>query len=194
MSAPDGRHAEIGDELQTATRSAVMSPWSYLIASWGVFGVLGLLAQAMWRLTPLALEPLQSDSLSPAQATLYVVWVVFNAYAEGYRGFHKRFSPRVVSRALHLAREPRPLHVLLAPAFCMSLFHATPRSKLVAWSVTLGVIALVLLVRAAPQPWRGIIDGGVVVGLFLGGISILYHLVLAFSGHTLDASSDLPRA
>lgn len=183
-----------GDELQTSTRTRVMTPWSYLIAGWGVFGVLGLLAQAMWRLTPLALEPILSSSLTPAQATLYGVWVVFNAYAEGYRGFHKRFSPRVVSRALHLAREPRPLHVLLAPAFCMSLFHATARGKIVAWSITLGVIALVLLVRAAPQPWRGIIDGGVVVGLFLGGLSILYHLVLAFSGRTLEASSDLPGA
>jgi hypothetical protein len=62
----------------------------------------------------------------------------------------------------------------------------------VAWGVTLGVIALVMLVRAAPQPWRGIIDGGVVVGLFLGGISIVYYLVLAFSGRALEVATDLP--
>jgi hypothetical protein len=163
-----------------------------LIVAWGVFGVLALIAQAMWRLTPLALEPILGDTLTPAQATLYGVWVVLNAYAEGYRGFHKSFSPRVVSRALYLAREPRPLHVLLAPAFCMSLFHATTRGKRVAWGITLGVIALVVLVRAVPQPWRGIIDGGVVVGLFLGCLSILYYLVLAWSGRTLAVSIDLP--
>ena len=178
--------------MHTAAQSDVASPWTYVIAGWGVFGVLALLAQAMWRLTPLALEPILGGSLTPAQATLYGVWVVFNAYAEGYRGFHKRFSPRVVSRALHLARKPQLLHVLLAPAFCMSLFHATKRGKIVAWSVTLGVIALVILVRAAPQPWRGIIDGGVVVGLFLGAVSIVYHLVLAWSGRMLAVSIDLP--
>jgi hypothetical protein len=182
------------ESLRAEPQTRVPGPWGHAIVAWGVFGVLALIAQAMWRLTPLALEPIRANMLTPAQATLYGVWVVLNAYAEGYRGFHKRFSPRVVSRALHLAREPRALHVLLAPAFCMSLFHATTRGKRVAWGVTLGVIALVMLVRAAPQPWRGIIDGGVVVGLFLGGISIVYHLVLAFSGRMLEVEIDLPEA
>jgi len=178
----------------TETRTGVSGLWAHAIVAWGVLGVLALLAQALWRLTPLALEPILGHTLSPAQATLYVVWVVLNAYAEGYRGFHKRFSPRVVSRALYLAREPRLLHVVLAPAFCMSLFHATTRGKRVAWGITLGVILLVMLVRAAPQPWRGIIDGGVVVGLFLGGVSIVYYLVLAYSGRALAVSTDLPEA
>ena len=186
MSSVDSPRAEVS--------AGVSGLWAHAIVAWGVFGVLALLAQALWRLTPLALEPIVSHTLSPFQAALYAVWVVLNAYAEGYRGFHKRFSPRVVCRALHLAREPRPLHVVLAPAFCMSLFHATARGKRVAWGITLGVILLVLLVRAAPQPWRGIIDGGVVVGLFLGGLSIVYYLVLALSGRTLEVSADLPEA
>jgi hypothetical protein len=178
--------------LRAETRTRVSGLQARAIAAWGVFGVLALLAQAMWKLTPLALEPILGDALTPAQATLYAFWVVLNAYAEGYRGFHKRFSPRVVARALHLAREPRLLHVVLAPAFCMSLLHATPRAKRVAWGITLGVILLVILVRAAPQPWRGIIDGGVVVGLFLGAASIVYYFVLALSGRMLAVSPDLP--
>jgi hypothetical protein len=74
----------------------------------------------------------------------------------------------------------------------MSLFHATTRGKLVAWGITLGVITLVLLVRAVPQPWRGIIDGCVVVGLLLGGLSILYYFQQALSGREVSVSSDLP--
>jgi hypothetical protein len=180
--------------LHSSTHAALASPWARTIVAWGVLGVVALIGQAIWRLTPLALEPIVARSLTPSQTALYGVGVILNAYAEGYRGFHKRFSPRVVARALHLARRPRPLHVLFAPAFCMSLFHATTRGKLVAWGITLGVITLVLLVRAVPQPWRGIIDGGVVVGLLLGGLSILYYLLQALSGREVSVPADLPGA
>ena len=40
--------------------------------------------------------------------------------------------------------------------------------------VTSAIIILVLLVRLLPQPWRGIIDAGVVLGLLLGIASIVY--------------------
>jgi hypothetical protein len=35
-----------------------------------------------------------------------------------------------------------------------------------------------LIARLLPQPWRGIIDAGVVVGLAIGIVSILYFIVI----------------
>ena len=162
-----------------------------LIATWGVLTVSLLLGQALVRLTPLALEPLRGEGLSPGLLALYVGWVAFNAYAEGYRGFHLKFSPRVVSRAFYLGRHPRPLWLLLALPFCMSLFHASRRQRIVSWTLILVLGGLILAVRALPQPWRGIIDGGVVVGLGLGLASVLYHWARGLAG-TPPPVTDLP--
>ncbi|APR82807.1 Hypothetical protein A7982_08156 [Minicystis rosea] len=166
--------------------------WAIVI--WGVGGVLALLAQALFKLTPFALEPLVFGPLSFGQAVLYAAWVVTNAYMEGYRGFHKRFSPRVVSRAFHLATRPRPsvVHVVLAPFFVMSLLHANRRGLTTAWLLVLGLTAVVAVVRHLQQPWRGIVDGGVVVGLTWGAASLLVHLVAAARAGRAAPPSDLP--
>ncbi len=162
------------------------------IAAWGTLGVLALLGQALWRLTPRALEPFADGTLTPATTALYVVWVLFNVWAEGWRGFHLRFSPRVVARAFHLGRSPRPHFVALAPLYCMSFFHATRRGMIVAWAMTTAIVILVLVVRSFPQPWRGIVDGGVVVGLALGSLSILYFFARAMGGGAPPGGADLP--
>lgn len=153
-----------------------------LVATWGVGLVLLLLASALYRLTPLALSPLRDGSLGWGLGAVYALWVVFNAYAEGWRGFHKKFSPRVVARAFHLGAHPRPLHVVLALPFCMSLFYTTKRQRIVSWTFTLVLTGVILWVRSLSQPWRGIIDGGVVVGLGLGVLSILYFYGRALMG------------
>ncbi len=163
----------------------------HLIAAWGVLGVVALLAQALWRLTPLAMEAV-AGGLSAFQWAVLGAWVLVNAHAEGYRGFHQRFSPRVVARAMALARSPRPLHVLVAPLFCMSLLHASRRGLAVAYGILGGVILLVLAVRHLDQPWRGIVDAGVVVGLGLGLVSIVWHALRAVLGHPPPSHPDLP--
>jgi hypothetical protein len=72
------------------------------IVAWGLGGILLLLVQAIARLAPRAVEAMESG-LGGGQWALLVLWVAFSAYAEAYRGFHLRFSPRVVARAHHLA-------------------------------------------------------------------------------------------
>ena len=163
------------------------------IAAWGVLGVLALLGQALHRLTPLALDAIEAG-LTPVQWGITVVWVVAMAHAEGYRGFHRRFSPRVVARAQHLAAHPQPLRVVLAPPYCMSLFGASSRGMLVARLLLGGILVLVMLVRMLPQPWRGIVDAGVVVGLAIGTLSILYYAGRAIAGHPPAVPADLPEA
>ncbi len=154
---------------------------------WGILGVLALLGEAIYRLMPRVIE-LRECPLSSSQWAALVGWVAFNAYSEGYRGFQKNFSPRVIVRAEHLSANPRPLFVVLAPLYCMGHIHATRRRLIVAWSLTIGIIALVIAVRALAQPWRGIIDAGVVVGLAIGSMSILYYWV----GPRPDVPADVP--
>lgn len=156
--------------------------FAWWIVLWGVLGIVALLAEAIARLLPRALEPVLDGSLEPGHWAAYGGWVAFNAYAEGYRGFQKAFAPRVVARALYLARHPRPLRVALAPLFCMALFAATRRRWMVSWVVVIAVVGLVTLMRWVPQPWRGIVDGGVVVGLAWGVLAIFAYLVRAALG------------
>jgi hypothetical protein len=168
-----------------------VSAMGRLALLWGVLGVVALVTQPLFRLTPMALEAMRSG-MSGGQWALLVAWVVINAHAEGYRGFHLRFSPRVVARAQYLAHDPRPLWVLLAPLFCMSLFHASRRGLFVARVLVVGIVLLVLAIRQLDQPWRGIVDAGVVVGLGLGVVSLVYHFVRLLLGHAPPVPPDLP--
>ncbi len=162
--------------MSNAPSTAQWTASRLLIASWGVFGVLGVLSQALYRLTPLALEPVQKGMLEPYQWGIYIAWGVLNIYTEGIKGFQRGFNPRVVARAIHLAHHPKPLHVILAPFFCMSLFYATRKRLIVSWSLIIGITLIVILVRQLAQPWRGIVDIGVVTGLGYGAA----HLVAAY--------------
>ncbi len=157
-----------------------------------MFGVLALLGQAIYRLLPLALEPLQTGMLSRFEFALYVGWSLANAYLEGYRGFQRRFSPRVVARAAYLGQNPKPWHVAFAPLFCMSFFHASRRGLISAWGMTTFVLLAIALVRMVPQPWRGIIDAGVVVGLVWGVVSTLLLWVGLLAGQAPASSGELP--
>ncbi len=166
----------------------------YAIACWGVLGFVLLLSSAVWRLAPVALEPIRADMLAWWQAGLYGAWVVFMIYSEGYRGFHRQVAPRVTARALHLARQPRPLFVLLAPMYSMGLIHATRRRLITSWIVLVAIVALVVSVRQLPQPYRGMIDGGVVLGLAVGAASVLLFFARGVFGGVVCASPELPEA
>ncbi len=114
------------------------------------------------------------------------------AYAEGYRAFQQAFSPRVAARARYLRDHPNLMHSLLAPLFCMAYFHAQRRRQITSISVTAGIIILVILVRFLEQPWRGIIDGGVVVGLAWGLVSLVVFAYRALTAGTFPYSPEVP--
>jgi hypothetical protein len=153
---------------------------------------MGLFLQAIFRLGPLALEPLLEGSLNLLQAGLYAFWVVFNAYAEGYRAFQRRFCPRVVERAMVLAQNPRALHVVFAPFFPMGLFHAKRKARIISYALIAMIVCFIVLLRHTPQPWRGIVDGGVVVALIWGEFSLLYFLARALGGTSPGVDPELP--
>lgn len=163
---------------------------------WGIGGVIGILFFAVFRLFGKVLE-MTEHSLSAFQWLVMLAFVLYMAYAEGYKGFHLNFAPRVVARANCLRHGQNSvkgiLPLLLAPLFCMGYFHATRKRIITSFMVTAAIISVVLLVGMVPQPWRGIVDAGVVVGLGIGITSILRFWVQLERGTwTHPISADLP--
>lgn len=152
----------------------------FLAPLWGLAGVFFLLGFAVYRLTPRALEAIESG-LSSWQWAVLVLWTIFMAFGEGYRGFQKKFSPRTAARVRFLHDHPTAIRTIFAPFFAMGYFDATRKVRIVSISLTLGIVILVLLVSMTPQPWRGIIDFGVVVGLTWGMISLAIYTWQAFT-------------
>jgi len=151
---------------------------------WGTFGVVYILAKAIKRVLPIALEPFNGKGahpLSQFQLVAYVTTCVWFAYVEGYKGFQCKFSPLVVKRSQTLKSGSSSfIEFLLAPLYSMGLFHATKKRMIVSWSVTTGVAVIVALVKKLPYPWRNIVDAGVVAGLGYGSMSILVIAAKSF--------------
>ena len=148
---------------------------------WGITGVLGILLYAILRLAPKVLT-MTEHALTPLQWGSLIVFVLYMAHAEGYKGFYLNFAPRVVARAnclrLQYSNDLNSpvsgfLPILFAPLFCMGYFYATRKRMITSFLVTAGIVCLVQVVGLLSQPWRGIIDAGVVVGLGIGVCSIL---------------------
>lgn len=161
-------------------------------AAWGLAGVVAIIGRAVGRLVPHALEGLAAP-LAPWHWAALVGWVAFMAYFEGYKGFQRAFSPRVVLRAMHLARNPRPLHALLAPLYVMGLIHASRRRLVTSWLLVAMMVGLVLGVRHVAQPVRGLIDVGVILGLVWGVAAIFAFFAGALTGRPPRGGLDLPK-
>jgi hypothetical protein len=147
---------------------------------WGLSGVVFILGYAIVRLFPVTMAAFEL----PWQWYHWIVligFVLFMAYSEGYRGFQLAFSPRVAARLKYLYDHPQPRHVLLGPLFCMGYFYIQKRRCIVIYSITASVIAIIVAVKLLSQPWRGIIDAGVLVGLTWGLITVLVYTQQAFS-------------
>lgn len=177
--------------LQASQKDLVIAPMGFLGAIWGFAGVFALLASAIIRLCPRAQEALLSD-LSVLQWIIVIAWGIFMLIAEGYRGFQKKFSPRTAARVRYLRKNPTRVRVLLAPFFCMGFFCATKKTRIIAFSLTIAIILLVIMVKFVPQPWRGIVDFGVVLGLSYGLISFLVYTVKALFAPSFEVSPEVP--
>ena len=151
----------------------------WLAALWGLTGITLLLGSAIYRLGQVALD-LPGQTLEPLHWGALIFSILFMGFAEGYRGFQKAFSPRVAARIYYLSQHVTPVRLVLAPAFCMGFFHIRRRRQIITICLTLGIIALVQIVHMLEQPWRGIVDAGVVVGLIWGLVSLLIFTARAF--------------
>ena len=132
----------------------------------------------MARLWPLALDSFDLP-WDPVHWTVFTVNLLFMAWFEGYRGFQKAYAPRFAARCHHLLREASLRQALLAPLVCMGFLDAPRRRVLSAWALSFGIVAVILLYRQLPQPWRGILDAGVVLGLAWGAAATAMSLLRA---------------
>ena len=160
-------------------------------ALWGMAGVFLLLSSAVYRLFPMIIDSFLYHWIWYHWLAFVLVILAF-AYAKGYRVLQRSFSPRVAARARYLKDHPEFLRVILAPLFCLSFFHAPKKRRLVTISVTVGIILLVIQVRLLQQPWRGIIDGGVVIGLVWGLVSLCIFSFRAMMSERFDYPPEVP--
>ncbi len=88
---------------QTTTTSQEMCSSFGLASSWGVLTTLAILFNSIRRLALVALHPFNGyPPLTSFHWGMYLLSCITLAYAEGYKGFHKKYSPLVVKRALSL--------------------------------------------------------------------------------------------
>lgn len=145
---------------------------------WGVAGAVTLLSFAISRMAGHALEAFSGHyELGIWHYLVGGIWLFFMAYSEGYKGFQKGYSPRVASRALYLRDKCTWLRLILAPLFCLGFIHSTKRRKITIFVLLIVISLIVMLFHKIPQPWRGVLDLGVVVGLGWGLIATLVFLV-----------------
>ena len=164
--------------------------WRNVLGVWGVVQVVLILANAIKRLYPIAVQPFVQKDMLPYQWALYALWSVYMGYAEGYKAFQLKFSPMVVQRAFLIHQNPNIFNCLLAGPYCMGLFGASRKRMIVGWCVTAGVFSLTLFVKKLPYPYRAIVDAGVVVGLSYGTLSIIVLAVKAFFGGVVELPDD----
>lgn len=162
-----------------------------IAALWGYAGVLLLFSSAIYRLGQVSLQ-LTDHSLTLVQWGALVLCLIFMGYAEGYKGFQKGFSPRVAARIYYLSQHVTPVRLALAPLFCMGFFHIEKRRQKITFMLVGGIFVLVQLVHMLEQPWRGIVDAGVVLGLSWGIITLTVFTLQAFSDTGLRASPEVP--
>ena len=165
----------------------------YFGAVWGIAGIAALLGYSVWRLAGVAAAAWNYEFYVHHWLVL-AVHVAFMAWSEGYRGFQQSFSPRIVARAKYLIAHPRPAHVLLAPLFCMGYFHTTRRRMISVYALTVFIVAIIVAVRWFPQPWRGIVDAGVVIGLTWGLISMGAFTLRALTAEEYPYAPEVPES
>lgn len=94
------------------------------------------------------------------------------AYGEGVRALARRWVPMVDRRARALGPGSARRHRAFAPLYAMGLVGASRGLTARAWIGLALVVTAVFIVRAMPEPWRGIIDLSVAIALSIGILAL----------------------
>lgn len=159
----------------------------YYGALWGVAGIIALLCFAIFRLTPYGLEALR-NGLTPVQWLILVAWCGFMIISEGRDGFARHLAPRIAARAQQIKTDGDVASILLAPLYCFGYFRAPARQMITSYAAIVVIIIAVVIVHQFSQPWRGIVDCGVVLGLSYGVVAIVAKCI-SVGTHTQASST-----
>lgn len=150
----------------------------YCGALWGIGGIVALLVVAIVRLSSHAFAAISSN-LSLLQWIILLAWCAFMIASEGRDGFDRRLAPRIAARAQHIKLHGDFIDMALAPLYCFGYFRSSRRQMAVSYVAIILILFAVLVVHQFSQPWRGIIDCGVVLGLAYGIVCIIRRCVAA---------------
>jgi uncharacterized membrane protein YjdF len=143
-----------------------------LIYIYSIGGVIFIFSSAIFRLFPHVKEGF-SYSLSNFQWIVLILYLMIMIVGKGYFALHRSFVPRVISRAELLTKKANLLDRLLAPLFCMGFIKAPLKRMIISYTMLFFIILFIISASRIAQPWRGIIDLGVIVGLSLGIVSLI---------------------
>lgn len=139
---------------------------------WGIGGVALVFGMAVYRLGSRGLDTV-ARGLTPGQWVVLLVLTAVFVYGEGVRALQRRYIPHVMRRAEELRTEPRIWYRLLAPLHALTLIGASTSLLLKSWAGTFAIALAVAIVRAMPEPWRGITDVAVAAALAWGTLSLM---------------------
>lgn len=166
------------------------SPFRWLAACWGALGLAGLLVFAVARLCGVIAvgweAPWHWQHFAVAAANgLFMMW------SEGHRGFGQAFSPRCAARVKWLSERATVTRGMLAPFFVMAYFGAPRRRAVATWVLTAFIVIAIVVVHALPQPWRAVLDVGVVLGLCWGLVTFFLSLWRTFRDPDYSVSAEV---
>ncbi len=170
--------------------SSTITIKGYLATVWAIIGLIFLLGFASWRLSAYTIESF-SMQWSWMHWLVFVGFTLFMLHSEGYSGFQKKFSPRFAARCKYLAHNASLLQLFLAPLFCMAYFHAPKKRVMTTFGLTIMIIIFIFSFQLIPQPWKGLLDFGVVMGLVWGLGSTLYFCFKAFTDETFNWDNEV---
>lgn len=177
-------------QQQASPSPLAFSPIGLLASIWGIGGFFILLTVAIIKLSAISLDAL-AQNLTLWHWVALIANCLFMAYSEGYKGFQKSYSPRLAARARYLSSHASLLQLILAPLFCMGFFNAPKRRIISSVLLTIMIIVFVLTFRLLPQPWRGILDAGVVIGLSWGLLATALFCIQAFFSSSFDIDPEV---
>lgn len=158
---------------------------------WGIIGVALVIGYAIVRLARIGFDSF-SYGYEWYHWVILAASILFMAWSEGYKGFQKSYSPRMAARFRYLRDNPSLANTVLSPLFGMGFFHTTRRRLIATYVLLLMIVVFIMIAHQLPQPWRGILDLGVVVGLTWGLVSILAYSWLALTQDNFPHSPELP--
>ena len=144
-----------------------------LILIYSIGGVIAIFSSAIFRLYPHVREGF-SFELTTLNWVVLIAYLAVMIVAKGYFALHCSFVPRVINRSELLVENGKLIDRLLAPLYCMGFFKAPKKRIIISYAMLLLIIAFIVSASKISQPWRGIIDLGVIVGLSLGILSLLF--------------------
>ncbi|MDH3270127.1 MAG: hypothetical protein OEN56_02270 [Gemmatimonadota bacterium] len=131
-----------------------------------------ILASAVWRLGHRGIVTIQAG-LSPFEWFGLVAVTTAFVYGEGVRALGRRWVPDVIDRARRLRSDPSRLMRLSGPLYGLRLVGRDRVALFWGWFTTVAIVVAVFVVRALPEPWRGIVDFAVAGALMWALIVIV---------------------